>query len=735
MDQMILEAQKWMNTTYSGRTGWTKIEEDGKTGWDTVYALLRAFQIENGSTTPANNIGPWTQQKLLEVGMLERNDNAKPSNVVKILQGTLWCKGYVADGLTGIFGSETEKGIKKLQADIGLTETDGKLSLYLWFSLFSMDQFVMLYGGKTKVREFQQRFNNKFTAYTKKYIPCDGLAGRELFTCFAYLLQMEEGYLPGEATGFFGDATYNNCPILGINSETDKRFPETINAIKLALMLNLGKDSDFKFDGHVDGYTKNAVREFEDFMAYTSSEETMFLGIFPAIIKALYTSNGFTGRLATACDMATPIDERILNDLLSNGYKAVGRYLTSGIINGKNKQLTKEEYNLLAKSGVAVIPIYQTTGNSLDYFNYEQGVFDGNKAVELANKLGIPKGSEIYFAVDYDVLGDDIPGTVIPYFNGIASILRKSIYKPSVYGTRNVCLQVSNAGLAEHSYLADISSGYSGNLGFPAPKNWAFDQFVETDLNGTSIDKVIYRYDVKQIGDKGVIGSAVTLEDAQQQYAYNILSDINLLPAALEYELLYGKTVKMPLSPWLTVQLELKGKSSIENIPNKSVITFDEKGNLKEFEQIKTALTGFQAMTTLQRDQIEKFFNGMELKAESKSVEATIRLSPDFPARMQCVLAFNSTNLIVNNEETNEKVCLEVIIEYSQFNNLIFIDNSSLETFARFTAAAGVLILGGGLIVYTGGALAGAVGQIPSLIQGAASAASTILYVLGLAKA
>lgn len=58
MDTMIEATQKWLNETYTGKTGWEPVPEDGKTGWTTVYALLYAFQIENGSTTPSTNIGP-----------------------------------------------------------------------------------------------------------------------------------------------------------------------------------------------------------------------------------------------------------------------------------------------------------------------------------------------------------------------------------------------------------------------------------------------------------------------------------------------------------------------------------------------------------------------------------------------------------------------------------------------------------------------------------------------------
>lgn len=52
------------------------------------------------------------------------------------------------------------------------------------------------------------------------------------------------------------------------------------------------------------------------------------------------------------------------------------------------------------------------------------------------------------------------------------------------------------AGLAESSYVSDMSTGFSGNLGYKIPENWAFDQFHEYQFPSTDgtfgLDKVGY---------------------------------------------------------------------------------------------------------------------------------------------------------------------------------------------------------------------------------------------------
>ena len=70
--------------------------------------------------------------------------------------------------------------------------------------------------------------------------------------------------------------------------------------------------------------------------------------------------------------------------------------------------------------------------------------------------------------------------------------MNNSIFKIGIYGTRNVCNRVTAASGTNilYSYVADMSYGWSGNLGFKMPKNWTFDQFVEYSAAGVDIDQV-----------------------------------------------------------------------------------------------------------------------------------------------------------------------------------------------------------------------------------------------------
>ncbi|AMT93052.1 hypothetical protein A2T55_04005 [Brevibacterium linens] len=109
------------------------------------------------------------------------------------------------------------------------------------------------------------------------------------------------------------------------------------------------------------------------------------------------------------------------------------------------------------------------------------GAKDATDAQRVAEELGVPTDVVIYFAVDFDAYGDDIVDYVLPYFRGINETIQG--YPVGVYGARRVCSEVSQEGLAVASYVGNLSSGWSGNIGQKMPENWAYDQYSEFNVN------------------------------------------------------------------------------------------------------------------------------------------------------------------------------------------------------------------------------------------------------------
>lgn len=64
-----------------------------------------------------------------------------------------------------------------------------------------------------------------------------------------------------------------------------------------------------------------------------------------------------------------------------------------------------------------------------------------------------------------------------------------------IYASRNICSRIIKAGYAGSAFVSDMSTGFSGNLGFPIPDSWNYDQFTEiSDYKGQGfdLDRVAY---------------------------------------------------------------------------------------------------------------------------------------------------------------------------------------------------------------------------------------------------
>ena len=508
MDMQVYYTQKWLNQEYGDVPGFGSVPENGKTGWDTIYGLTRALQHELGITSLADNFGPKTQEAYKK-NILSRDDNAT-SNMYAILQGALWCKGYspgynfdynsITDTVTvdAVFDERVEKAVIKMKTDAGLINPDGVVTLNTMKALLSMDAFMLLksYGGKEVIREMQQKFNREYEKYIG-LMPCDGVYGRNTNKAVVYVLQAVEGMPVGVATGTFGSKTQASCPNIPYtrNSSaaksysgsyyTDSQISDFIELLQFGMYVNgIG---DGTINGVFDTKTQQFVTEFQKKFALPVTGKvdlTTWLSLF--------VSYGDKSRSALACDCATKLTATTAKMLYNNGYRYVGRYLTK-VPGGLDKDITLEEAKIILDAGLNFFPIYQTVGTKKEYFTAEQGISDANAAIEAARKLGIPNGTIIYFAVDFDAYDEHITNYVIPYFAKVHEIMEKSIYKTGIYGVRNACTRVSNKGYACSSFVSNLSSGFSGNLGFPMPDNWAFDQFATVNViegsNSISIDK------------------------------------------------------------------------------------------------------------------------------------------------------------------------------------------------------------------------------------------------------
>lgn len=485
-DEMVLQAQQWLNQTYKGRYGYNEIVTDGKTGWGTMFALTRALQIELGLGEPSDNFGNATLGALINYGDIGKNQNNSNQNIVKIIQSALFCKGYNSGAITGTFGENTEQAVIDLKTDLGLVNANGNITPKVFKALLTMDAYVLLKDTSLnrKIRIIQQWLNNRYNNRSNFFFkPCDGIFSRETQTALIYAIQYEEGISDETANGNFGPTTKSKLPILSVGSRDNTT--QFVHLLQAALCFN-GYEVDF--DGIFGNGTGGKVKEFQKFCMLTSD------GVVGQQTWAdLLISYGDASRKTTACDTRFEITQQRANILKYNGYTIVGRYLTGGDF----KQLRENELQLILDNGLKVFPIFQESGTDIGYFTRDRAKQDIKNAILAAKRFGFPIGTTIYFAVDLDVMDYQITSHILPYFEKL-SLGNDGTYEIGIYGTRNVCTRICNAGYASSSFVSNMSSGYSGNLGFVMPTNWNYSQIANvtiSDNNGNTleIDKDVYR--------------------------------------------------------------------------------------------------------------------------------------------------------------------------------------------------------------------------------------------------
>lgn len=479
-DDMVLAVQKWLNATYGGVSGWTKVPENGTTGWNTVYGLLHGLQHEF-SLEMVDNFGPATESAFDNIasGITPGKFNG---NIAQIIQGGFWAKGINPGGFDGKYSTETQEAFEKMQKNAGFTSPDGVWKAMWMKPLCDMSQFTLIQGGDSRIRTMQQDLNNKLHKYTG-ILPCDGFYQRETNTALIYGLQVAIG-LGDIANGVYGPGTVEKCPTLMTGKSGD-----VVKILQYGLYVN--KVYTGAFDGVYDGAVGASVHAFRKIMNLDPVDSEVAPN---RVMKGLLTSNGDTSRDSIACDTSRQLTATDVTNFKNYGFSIVGRYLTGTVGSGVNetpKNLTNKEIKLITDGGLSIFAIYQDGGAQSGYFTNSRGYNDGLLAVSAARTLGFKNDTVIYFACDIDLLEGEIGGTIIPYMQGVNSALTAGgRFRAGIYGTRNVAQHVIDAGLAEYAFVSNMSTGYSGNLGYPMATPWAFDQFIEYPIAGTPIDQV-----------------------------------------------------------------------------------------------------------------------------------------------------------------------------------------------------------------------------------------------------
>jgi peptidoglycan hydrolase-like protein with peptidoglycan-binding domain len=380
----------------------------------------------------------------------------------------------------------------------------------------------------------------------------------------------------------------NHCPLLTSGSgATYKRY---IYLLQYALYVNGYKTNGF--DGVYGTATVSAVKNFQAFAGLSADGKAG-----KPTWASLYVSYGDKSRKGKACDCMTPLTTEKAKALVADGRKYVGRY----IVGGENKCLTLAEEQVIYDAGLKIIPIYQKSHNAVSCFTIAKAEEEAKDAYTRLVNLKFPNGTVFYVSVDFDASDANITNAIVPYFKKFKSVfagVNKRNYKIGVYGPRYVCSVLEKNQLTSSSFVCDMSSGFSGNIGRKLPSNWALDQIstvtVGTGAGQIQIDNNIAssRCSGASINPKAAMGpDEDQIANRRKAISQNIISKYGLgngISLNLSIEL---EQVLLPGPP-----VEVRVKESFEAEANKnavySVSITNGKFEDSEFEVALKNITG-----------------------------------------------------------------------------------------------------------------------------------------------
>ncbi|MFE4665144.1 glycoside hydrolase domain-containing protein [Streptomyces sp. NPDC056716] len=493
-DELVLQAQKWVNATYRNVSGYNLVAEDGKTGWNTMYSLTRALQHELGIVALSNAFGPTTLSMLQAKGAIKVGESNE--NIVKIIQSGMYCKGYSAGAIDGQMSQATQTGINTMMQHIGLASTylDGTVRPKIFKALLTMDAYIFLSGGLEQIRFMQQWLNGRYFDKSTYYIgPCDGFFSRDVQQSLMKAIQYESGIPEDQANGVFGPGTIAGLKAHTLSEGDSGTWVQLFTGACVANGPSNTSGDIATFSNIFDADLTDWVEKFQSFSAISQTGKADF-----DTWAQLLVSYGNPDRDVNACDTRYTITASRAAALRDEGYCAVGRYLDEPAGGNLNKEIQPGELDAIFSAGLSVIPIWQYDATALADFKYSNGYLHGSLAHGRAEGYGFNRSTVIYFAVDYDATSADMDH-IIDYFSGVNDALKSngSKYLAGVYGSRNVCASVSGGTYVPYAYVSGMSYAFSGNLGFPLPQNWTFNQIKEFDfVNGSDtfgLDRVAHR--------------------------------------------------------------------------------------------------------------------------------------------------------------------------------------------------------------------------------------------------
>lgn len=181
----------------------------------------------------------------------------------------------------------------------------------------------------------------------------------------------------------------------------------------------------------------------------------------------------------TVIDTATPTTP-IVNSLTRAGIRTVIRYYNHRDMNQAGKRISRTEAEALESVGISIAAIFQQRAGAgeprghIEDLTAVTGRRDATRAMQLSRETGQPKGSAIYFSVDWDFIRASDLAAITAYFESVRATLGKE-YRSGVRGSGLICEMLLRKGLVDLTWLAQHSE-WTGHDAFLKSQKWALVQ-------------------------------------------------------------------------------------------------------------------------------------------------------------------------------------------------------------------------------------------------------------------
>lgn len=145
-------------------------------------------------------------------------------------------------------------------------------------------------------------------------------------------------------------------------------------------------------------------------------------------------------------DCATKITKTVAEKLADAGQTFVARYLVPDKYEWK--RLSPEEARIISDAGMDILSVFESMANRA-LSGFQGGQIDAGLCIEEAKRVGQPKETAIYFAVDFDVTSPDQLDLIEQYLKGAATVLGTT-YAVGLYAEYEVIEEMKKRGAAKH---------------------------------------------------------------------------------------------------------------------------------------------------------------------------------------------------------------------------------------------------------------------------------------------